>query len=359
MPPAIARPGATSQPSPYADMDTLVTDPALNAQIQAVLPGIMAHAPQGYGAMGHQGGMNSDEQSAWLTGQLRAAGVPLEDGQHVMGNGQVLRDQTFWEKYKYPILMMAAGAGGGLALSALTGEGVLAGGAAGAASGGGATAGGLTTGGVIKGATTGAGLLKTLAGSGNALAQTAAQIEAGRAGGNVAQAKLQQTQDQLAQNRALLALRAPGIEAGNSVRGDVLANSQDASFSGLPSYIHIPNMQGGLRPSMLSQNSRDLGGVMSRNALAHQMSGDDVPNLTPLPQSNGLDTTLQGIGLGGSFLNALGGLGGKGGTGTDLTAPQYGNLAPWQGPINQPDPTLGMPDQDLAWWQDQANGGGA
>lgn len=143
----------------------------------------------------------------------------------------------------------------------------------------------------------------------SSLATTAGSIESQRAAALAKQAQLQQEQDQLAQNRALLALKAPGMEAGNAVRGDVLANSKDASFTGLPSYIHVPQMSGGLRPSMLSQNSRALGANMSRNALMHNMSGDDVPDLTPLPTRTGYDTALQGVATGAGFLNALGGLG--------------------------------------------------
>lgn len=155
------------------------------------------------------------------------------------------------------------------------------------------------------------GLGDALAGGGGPSAvqgvgQTAGSIEAARAKGLVDQARIQQEQDALAQSRAKLALAAPGQEASNSVRGDIVANSKDFNVSGLPSYIHIPQMSGGLRPSMLSQNSRQLGGVMSRNALANQMSGSDVPNLTPLPTSTGLDKVLQGVAGGAGFLSALG-----------------------------------------------------
>lgn len=142
-----------------------------------------------------------------------------------------------------------------------------------------------------------------------AVGQTAGSIEAARAKGRVDQAKLQQEQDALQQSRAKLALAAPGQEAGNAVRGDVLANSQDASVGGLPSYIHVGQVSGGLRPSMLSASSRALGANMSRNALANNMSGADVPALTPLPASTGLDTALNATAGTAGFLNALKGTG--------------------------------------------------
>lgn len=147
----------------------------------------------------------------------------------------------------------------------------------------------------------------------SSVGQTAGSIEAGRMKALIDQANLQQRQDQLAQTRSTLALRAPGQEASNSVRGDILANSRDAEFSGLPSYIHVPQMSGGLRPSMLSDSSRALGANMSRQALAHNLSGDDVPSLTPLPEAGKLDTGLQLASGIGSFWDALSSHGGGGG----------------------------------------------
>lgn len=212
----------------------------------------------------------------------------------------------------------------------------------------------------------------------SAISTTAGSIEAQRAAALVKQAQLQQEQDQLAQNRALLALRAPGMEASNAARGDVLANSKDVSFTGLPSYIHVPEMSGGLRPSMLSQNSRDLGANMSRNALLNNMSGKDVPNLTPLPTSTGYDTALQGITTGAGFLNALGGLRKPSGpTGTqsggvpyagagtpgypgDGTSPSNSMIPP--SPLNVGDldqsvgGTGGLDPAILEWWKQQSQG---
>lgn len=181
----------------------------------------------------------------------------------------------------------------------------------------------------------------------------------------IAQAKLQQQQDQNAQARAKLALSAPQSEASNSVRGDILAKSQDATISGLPSYIHVPTIGGGLRPSMLSANSRALGANMSRNALLNNISGKDVPDLTPLPQANAYDSILQGVGTGAGFLNAVGGMlkpSAGGPTSSTMpvpSGPQDGNPGADTGPINALPGETGIDPNELAWWQQQAMPTGA
>jgi hypothetical protein len=189
------------------------------------------------------------------------------------------------------------------------------------------------------GATTAAGNAATVAGS----------AEAARANALIQQATIQQRQDQLNQLRAQLALAAPSLEAKNAARGDVLANAQDATLSGLPSYLHVPTISGGLRPSLFSGNTRALGANMSRNALLNNMSGADVPALTPLPQSTSVDTALQGLSLGGGLLNALAGGNafGKSATSGGATTPGAGAGAttPTYGPSQFLDPSYqpGMP----------------
>lgn len=131
----------------------------------------------------------------------------------------------------------------------------------------------------------------------------------------------------LAQKR--YALEAPGARAGQAVRGDILANAQDAKFN-LPSTIPQMSISGGLRPSMFSANTRALGGELSASALANQRKGDTFaplptlpnyqgptsalptykapapyvnppkpPTLTPQPQANGVDTALNIAGYAG------------------------------------------------------------
>lgn len=210
----------------------------------------------------------------------------------------------------------------------------------------------------------------------SSVGQTAASIEQQRMKGLIDQAKLQQEQDQLGLNRTNAgvnvgnldlaqkksALAAPGSLANQSVRGDVLANSQDASVSGLPSYIHVPQMGGGLRPSMLSASSRALGGQMSRNALADSTSGKftnmpalpTVPTATPLPSAGTFDKVLQGTAIGGSFLDALKGLKGHGAS--DPNSGQVpGDITDAQTQIpNSGDP--GMDPELEAWLKSQQEG---
>ncbi len=87
------------------------------------------------------------------------------------------------------------------------------------------------------------------------------------------------------------ALAAPGKRAGNSVRGDILANAQDASFN-LPSTIPKSSISGGLRPSMFSANTRALGGELSSQALADQRKGDTFAPLPTLPNYQGPTSKL-------------------------------------------------------------------
>ena len=151
------------------------------------------------------------------------------------------------------------------------------------------------------------------------LGQDAGALALGRADARQQEALAQQRQDQLALeryqaglsgaqtdlNQRRFGLEAPGMRAGNAVRGDVLANAQDVSFSGLPPRLQgmIPTIQGGLRPSMFSPATRQLGGLLSSQALEGQQKGDTfaplptLPAATPLPSGNALDT---GLTLGGT-----------------------------------------------------------
>jgi hypothetical protein len=108
--------------------------------------------------------------------------------------------------------------------------------------------------------------------------------------------------------------QAAGQRASNSVRGDILANAQDARFSG-NSRIPQFSFSGGLRPSMFSGNTRQLGAEMSREALLDQLKGNPtpfsslpeadysrildakpIPGATPLPEGSRMDAILQAIG---------------------------------------------------------------
>ena len=149
----------------------------------------------------------------------------------------------------------------------------------------------------------------------------------GRAAGRVAEAGVAGDQDRLRlqaaqaleqalQGRAGLdlqrrrfQLQAPGQRGRTSVQGDVLANAQDARVGGPITRTRgrMPQISGGLRPSLMSGVTRQLGSELSRQALLSQMAGDQfesmpppsMPAVTPLPQAGGFD----------KFLNILGGVG--------------------------------------------------
>lgn len=125
-------------------------------------------------------------------------------------------------------------------------------------------------------------------------------------------------------NQAKFGLEAPGQNAGNSVRGDILANAKDASFSGLPPWLQaqIPTTTGGLRPSMFSDNTRQLGTKMSADALAASKAGPmainypTAPTIQAIPDASLLESIAGSVGTGGSIANAaLKALGGGGGSG--------------------------------------------
>jgi hypothetical protein len=187
----------------------------------------------------------------------------------------------------------------------------------------------------------------------NAGLTTASAIAKNRAAGQQAQANAQVPVDQLnqrgyetdlankrqgleAQDAAMLARavgmlqeqaagrKAPGERASNSVRGDILANAQDAEFSG-SSRIPKFEFSGGLRPSMFSDNTRQLGGEMSRQALLDQLGGEDTPFAdlpkadyssiidapgspggTALPEGGKLDSILQAVGQYGGLAAGVG-----------------------------------------------------
>lgn len=212
--------------------------------------------------------------------------------------------------------------------------------------------------------------------------------------GLIEQTKLQQEQDRLGLARTATgigvgnlnlaqraqALSAPGQLARQSVQGDVIANGQDASYTGLNPKINVPTSTGGLRPSMLSASSRTLGGNMSRNALADQVSGKytdmaalpTIPGATPLPEASTLQNLLAktGIAAGATssiagILDALkkmaqskgsggssGGSGGGGGQNGGNGGSTHGGDPNWQGPINENDPNAWDPTQ----WQPDPTG---
>ncbi len=146
-------------------------------------------------------------------------------------------------------------------------------------------------------------------------------------------------------NQAQFGLAQPNALASQAVRGDILANAQDANVQA-PAGVPMGTVTGGLRPSLLSASTRELGGNMARNALLTQMKGPGkidyptapsapqyptapalptyptAPGLPQMPQASGLDTALNVGGAVSGGLSALNGLLGGGGSGAQ------GNLGP-------------------------------
>ncbi len=174
------------------------------------------------------------------------------------------------------------------------------------------------------------------------LAQILGQASAARGQGNLQEGVFGLSQDQLKNNQwnsvldAMLRQQAmnqtqqtlnqqrPGILAKQAVQGDFLANAQDAGVTGLPNGVPKIQFTGGLRPSMLSPGTRQLGATMAQNALTgtqspapnFQMPLPAPPTLTTPPQQGTLEKLLGGgsllTGILGALTKSSGGGGGQG-----------------------------------------------
>ncbi len=179
----------------------------------------------------------------------------------------------------------------------------------------------------------------------DAAGKIASSVSAGRAAGRQSEAEANNQYDLLRLAAARLNLEAPGQRAQNSVRGDVLAHAQPASISGpiVGTHGQVPQISGGLSPALFSQNTKQLGGQMSREALLAQMQG---PAFTPqaAPHSSALDGILNGIGTAGLVTGALGQ------PGVLKPKPQVPTLA---GPMS---PNVRLPQIPRMPWDGQFNG---
>jgi hypothetical protein len=103
-------------------------------------------------------------------------------------------------------------------------------------------------------------------------------------------------------NQRNFALNAPTTRMSQSARGSMLANAQDLQIS--HPRANIPTITGGMRPSALSPETRQLGALVARQTLMSQMNGDTFdavpqqnwqggvvapPGVTPQPQASGLE----------------------------------------------------------------------
>lgn len=249
----------------------------------------------------------------------------------------------------------------------------------------------------------GAGIVGGILGAAGKIAPALGAAASGRAEGRVQQAGINNQQDQLALARARLqneqttgqnvfnlgrynaglntadvdlarrkfALTAPGQRAGNSVRGDILANAQDVSIAGLPSRINVPQISGGLRPSMFSGNTRALGANMSAQALADQQKGDTfdalpalpdyqtpqpIPGLTPQPQAGAFDKILTTAGTIGSLAGTFGDVLKKYKQPSDYHTPPF--VGGDYGPATPPNLTGNWSDAAQMWEDPRRSGGG-
>lgn len=144
--------------------------------------------------------------------------------------------------------------------------------------------------------------LPPVLGAGGAIA---GGMAGGRAAGRSQEAQMGNQADLVRLGAARLNLEAPQQRAQNSVRGDILAGLQPMSINGPITHTggQMPQVSGGLSPALLSQNSRQLGQQMSRQALMSQMQGDFQP--TPQPKAGTLDHILNGIGYAGLGADVL------------------------------------------------------
>lgn len=110
----------------------------------------------------------------------------------------------------------------------------------------------------------------------------------------------------LAQQKYLSSV--PSTYASQAARGGLQANAQDASISGLPSYIHVPTLSGGLRPSALGPNSQAAGAQLSKQALQNLLNPQQYKplELTPPPNASAGANALGYLGLAGSVAGAFG-----------------------------------------------------
>jgi hypothetical protein len=164
----------------------------------------------------------------------------------------------------------------------------------------------------------GKGLLKSIP----IIGPIAGALEGGMAGGRQQETQNNAQYDQNRLRAAQLfeeALRnrqsLAGQQAGNSVRGDILAGAQPASISG--PIVHtggrMPQISGGLSPALFSSNTRQLGSNMSRQALLDQMTTPavNIPQPQGPAQSGLLDKILGGISIGGAGTSLIPKIGGR------------------------------------------------
>ena len=293
----------------------------------------------------------SDRQQADLERRLASSGMAVPSGMHIDQGGNLNQKNT---------LLRNIGIGAAIGGGALTGLGALgafggagAGGAGAAASAvpaatgaaGAAGAGGAAMAAGSGGILSGLSRLLQFAGPVSELLTGAARGAAGERGdqnaaaqnANQTRANLYGTQQgsvlralenleggrlnraNLDLSRRNFSLNAPSTRADQSIRGSMMANLQDARVDA-PAHLRRATITGGMRPSVLGDDTRALGREMMAKSLRDQMAGDefeDVPEtdfqggLIPTPEMEGyrepggLESTLSAGGSIGGILSAI------------------------------------------------------
>ena len=127
----------------------------------------------------------------------------------------------------------------------------------------------------------------------------------GKAAGREKEAELIRQQNAQALQAAQFNRSAPAARGAASAYGDVLAGLQPVGFTGRGRNLRI---SGGLSPSLLSQNTRQIGQGISRQALMASLGQGTDPysfQPTPAPKAGILDKILGFGGIAGEILPFL------------------------------------------------------
>ena len=120
------------------------------------------------------------------------------------------------------------------------------------------------------------------------------------------QAQDRQAEADFALRSALIRAGMPGARAGGAVQGDIMAGVQNVGTIGGGRDLRFT---GGLSPSLLSGNTRQLGGQMSRQALMSALGkgGPQDPYASPMIQKPGkMEKFLTGAGIVGGLTDVAG-----------------------------------------------------
>lgn len=123
---------------------------------------------------------------------------------------------------------------------------------------------------------------------------------------------------------------ARGSDASDALRGALLKNLQDAKFD-RPEGIPMISMGGGLRPSALGVEGREVGDVLNQRALAALLAGEKFAPLpalqrvqqSALPKAGFWEKLLGGAGLAGSIIGGINAVRGNG-----ASTPQQWSASP-------------------------------